>query len=258
MQAAETADDPGARGTPGTRSPEPAGHPGDPRNPGNPADLEDTADLSPFPGLAGAPAGYAAPAGYGAPCPLPADSGDLLDRLADWGPLPTQAGVFQLVPVRPERDLSLVATWMNDPVVDAFWNLAGPASRTAAHLRAQLEGDGRSIPCLGLLDGLPMSYWEIYRADLDPLARYYPSRLHDTGLHLLIGSAEDRGRGLGSALLRGVTALVLRHRPRCERVVAEPDIRNHASVAAFRAAGFRHAGQADLPHKRAALLLRER
>ena len=231
MQAAETVDEPGARGA---------------------SDLEDTVDLSPVPDLAGAPAGYAAPS------PPPPDSGDLLDHLADWGPLPTPAGVLQLVPVQPERDLSLIATWMNDPVVDAFWNLAGPATRTAAHLRAQLDGDGRSIPCLGLLDGLPMSYWEIYRADLDPLARHYPSRLHDTGLHLLIGSAEDRGRGLGSILLRGVAELVLRHRPRCERLVAEPDVRNHASLAAFRAAGFRQAGRLALPHKRATLLLRER
>ncbi|MGV9572720.1 GNAT family N-acetyltransferase, partial [Streptomyces nigra] len=30
----------------------------------------------------------------------------------------------------------------------------------------------------------PMSYWEIYRADLDPLARHYPARPHDIGVHL--------------------------------------------------------------------------
>ena len=68
---------------------------------------------------------------------------------------------------------------------------------TEDHLRAQFGGDGRSVPCLGVLDGTPMSYWEIYRADLDPLARHYPARPHDTGLHLLIGGVADRGRGLG-------------------------------------------------------------
>ena len=51
------------------------------------------------------------------------------------------------------------------------------------------------MPCLGVLDGTPMSYWEIYRADLDPLARHYPARPHDTGIHLLIGGVADRGRG---------------------------------------------------------------
>jgi RimJ/RimL family protein N-acetyltransferase len=213
-------------------------------------DEQDTADLRPPPDPAGAPAAREAePAALG---------GDPLDGISGWGPVATAAGAFQLVPVRPERDLSLIANWMNDPVVDAFWTLAGPPERTAAHLARQLGGDGRSVPCLGVLDGLPMSYWEIYRADLDPLARHYPSRLHDTGVHLLIGGAQDRGRGLGAAQQRGAGDLVLRHRPRCARLVAEPDVRNAASIAAFRAAGFRKAGEADLPDKRAALLIRER
>ncbi|MEV1007679.1 GNAT family N-acetyltransferase [Streptomyces sp. NPDC049881] len=180
------------------------------------------------------------------------------EDIARWAPAGTPAGEFRLVPVRPAADLPLIAAWMNDPVVDAFWQLAGPGERTAAHLAAQLGGDGDSVPCLGLLDGTPMSYWEVYRADLDPLAAHYAARPHDTGLHLLIGPARYRGRGLGTALLRATAGLVLAHRPHCPRVVAEPDVRNAASVAAFRAAGFRLAREIELPDKRAALMLRER
>ncbi|MEW2576173.1 GNAT family N-acetyltransferase [Streptomyces syringium] len=183
---------------------------------------------------------------------------DLLDGLVGWGPVDTPAGAFQLVPVRIERDLRLVARWMNDPAVAAFWGLAGPDSASADHLRTQLDGDGRSVPCLGVLDGVPMSYWEVYRADLDPLARYYPARPHDTGLHLLIGKVSDRGRGLGTTLLRTVADLVLDHRPSCGRVVAEPDLRNTPCVAAFLGAGFRLTGEVDLPDKRVALMIRDR
>jgi RimJ/RimL family protein N-acetyltransferase len=147
---------------------------------------------------------------------------------------------------------------MNDPEVAAFWELAGPASVTEEHLRRQLTGDSPSVPCLGVLDGTPMSYWEIYRADLDPLARHYPARPHDTGIHLLIGGAADRGRGLGGVLLRAVADLVLDSRPRCPRVVAEPDLRNTPSVAAFLKAGFRFSAEVDLPAKRAALMVRDR
>ncbi|MEU4204261.1 GNAT family N-acetyltransferase [Streptomyces sp. NPDC045470] len=191
----------------------------------------------------------------------PADSpggGVLLDRLAEWGPTATAAGPFQLVPVRLERDLPLISAWMNDPAVAAFWELAGPQATTAAHLRAQLDGDGRSVPCLGVLSGVPMSYWEVYRADLDPIARYYPARPHDTGLHLLIGGVADRGRGIGTTLLRAAADLVLDHRPRCGRVIAEPDLRNVPSVAAFLGAGFRYGDELDLPDKRAALMVRDR
>ncbi|UNO39588.1 GNAT family N-acetyltransferase [Streptomyces sp. MST-110588] len=185
-------------------------------------------------------------------------AGPLLDNLAAWGPADTSAGLFQLVPVRPDRDLSLISGWMNDPAVAAFWKLAGPPEITGAHLRAQLDGDGRSVPCLGVLAGVPMSYWEIYRADLDPVARYYPARPHDTGVHLLLGGVADRGRGLGTTLLRAVADLVLDHRPHCCRVVAEPDLRNTPSVAAFLGAGFRYSAEIDLPNKRAALMIRDR
>ena len=103
-----------------------------------------------------------------------------------------------------------------------------------------------------------MSYWEIYRADLDPLARYYPARPHDTGIHLLIGGVVDRGAASAAPLLRAVADLVLDQRPACTRVVAEPDIRNTPSVAAFLRAGFRFSAEADLPAKRAALMVRDR
>ncbi|MFD5428028.1 GNAT family N-acetyltransferase [Streptomyces sp. NPDC127084] len=183
---------------------------------------------------------------------------DLLDGPAHWDAVATPFGSFRLIPVSVERDLRLISGWMNDPAVAAFWELSGPESVTSAHLRAQVDGDGRSIPCLGVLDGAPMSYFEIYRADLDPLARHYPARPHDTGIHLLIGGVADRGRGVGTALLRAATALVLDNRPRCARVVAEPDLRNTPSVSAFLSAGFRFAAEVDLPGKRAALMLRER
>ncbi|MFE1774120.1 GNAT family N-acetyltransferase [Streptomyces sp. NPDC059008] len=190
--------------------------------------------------------------------PVLTGTGPLLDNLAGWGPADTTAGPFELVPVQPARDLDRITGWMNDPAVAAFWELAGPPGTTAAHLRGQLDGDGRSVPCLGVLAGVPMSYWEIYRADLDPLARHYPALPHDTGIHLLIGGGADRGRGLGSTLLRATADLVLDRRPQCTRVVAEPDLRNTASVAAFLAGGFRYSEELELPGKRAALMIRDR
>lgn len=183
---------------------------------------------------------------------------DLLDRIGEWGPTPTPAGAFRLLPVHVQRDLPLIGRWMNDPTVATFWELAGTPCVAEAHLRSQLDGDGRSVPCLGVLEGTPMSYWEIYRADLDPLARHYPARPHDTGLHVLLGGVADRGRGLGSILLRAVADLVLDHRPSCARVVAEPDLRNTPSVSAFLSAGFRFSAEVDLPAKRAALMVRDR
>jgi RimJ/RimL family protein N-acetyltransferase len=188
----------------------------------------------------------------------PGAGADLLDGVAEWGAIPTPAGDFRLVPVSLPRDLPLLTAWMNEPAVDAFWELAGPPATTERHVRAQLEGDGRSVPCLGTLDGTPISYWEVYRADLDPLAGHYPARPHDTGLHLLIGGSPNRGRGLGGTLLRAVADRVLDRRPSCGRVVAEPDLRNTPSVAAFLSGGFRFTAELELPGKRAAFMVRDR
>ncbi|MBV7699505.1 GNAT family N-acetyltransferase [Streptomyces sp. TRM70350] len=242
------------------RSPGPGERKGTPED----TDAEDTLDLR-LPGefialLAGEEPEADRPPHAMAPrlTAVPPVPDDLLDHVGGWGPIDTPAGVLQLVPVRIERDLPLIGRWMNDSAVAAFWELDGTPDVTEQHLNAQLAGDGRSVPCLGVLDGTPMSYWEIYRADLDALARYYPARPHDTGIHILIGDIAKRGQGLGSTLLRSVADLVLDKRPACARVVAEPDIRNTPSVAAFLNAGFRFAAEVDLPAKRAALMMRDR
>ncbi len=172
------------------------------------------------------------------------------------GTMETTVGRFELRPVRLPEDLPLLAGWMNDPAVAAFWHLAGPPDTTEAHLCRVLEH--QAVPLLGLLDGAPMSYWEVYRADLDPLARHYAAEPQDTGIHLLLGPAEARGRGLGSVLLAALADRILQVRAECGRVVAEPDIRNTPSVRAFRRAGFELAAELDLPTKRAALMMRRR
>ncbi|GJF31873.1 hypothetical protein KNE206_45730 [Kitasatospora sp. NE20-6] len=218
------------------------------RRSGNPADATGTA---PPARPSGPSAGAAEAAGAAG-----AVRADLPDGAAGRPPIATPAGEFRLRPVRLPDDLPLLTGWMNDPAVDAYWHLAGPPDGTERHLRAQLDGDGSSLPCIGVLDGTPMSYWEVYRADLDPLARHYRAEPHDTGLHLLIGTAADRGRGLGSTLIAAVAAHLLAHRPGCRRVVAEPDVRNTASVRAFAAAGFRRTADLQLPDKRAALMVR--
>ena len=168
------------------------------------------------------------------------------------------AGLFRLRPADPVRDLDLVHGWMNDPETAAFWELEGPRERTEEHLLKQAAFEF-SWPYVGLLDGEPMSYWEVYRADLDPsLAGHYQARPHDAGLHVLIGPAEFRGRGIGGALLRDVAKRLLAADPQATRVIAEPDVRNERSIRAFANAGFRRVADLGLADKRAALMVRDR
>ncbi|MFV2121101.1 GNAT family N-acetyltransferase [Streptomyces sp. Act-28] len=168
-----------------------------------------------------------------------------------------EQGVFTLRAVDPAADTPLVHAWMNDPEVAEFWEMAQPRERISAYLREQV-GSAHSTPYIGCVDGTPMSYWELYRADLDPLRHHYPARVRDAGVHLLLGPSAYRGRGLGAASLRAVCDWLLRTDPYAGRVVAEPDVRNERSVRAFERAGFRLDRCVDLPGKRAALMVRER
>ncbi|MCT7659806.1 acetyltransferase [Mycobacterium sp. CPCC 205710] len=159
--------------------------------------------------------------------------------------------------MEPDRDLALLHSWLNDPEVAQFWNMAWPLAKVASYLRDQHDS-AHSVAHVGEANGVPMSYWELYRADLDPLAEHYPARAHDAGVHLLLGPAEFRGRGLAAPLIEVVSGWLLRTDPRASRVVAEPDVENHRSIRAFEGAGFRRMADIDLPKKRAALMVRER
>ncbi|MFF7242788.1 GNAT family N-acetyltransferase [Embleya sp. NPDC008237] len=180
-----------------------------------------------------------------------------LAEAARWGTVPLPAGRFSLHEIHTKRDLPLLHAWMNDPDIARWWELAGDEEVVRRHLANQAVRTHHHA-YLGCLDDEPISYWELYRADLDNLARHYPARPHDVGIHLLVGPAAWRGRGIGSLLLRAVTELVLRAAPDTMRVVAEPDVRNEASLAAFARAGFHRFGDVELPDKRAALMMRGR
>lgn len=155
------------------------------------------------------------------------------------------------------EDLARIHAWMSAPHVATRWGQAWPVERWRSELAGQLVG-AHSRPCLVALDGASLAYVEIYRAVRDRLAGHYPVRLHDLGLHVAIGDPACCGRGLGTALLRVVADGLLAADPACDRVVAEPDERNAASVRAFGRAGFRAAGRVRFPHKTAALLVRPR
>jgi acetyl CoA:N6-hydroxylysine acetyl transferase len=172
------------------------------------------------------------------------------------GPVPAGSQTFRLREVRPETDLELLHGWMNDPEVARFWGLAVPPSDLAAYLEG-VRTSAHASPAIGCLDGVPMSYWELYRADLDPLARHYAALPNDAGLHLLLNS-EHRGKGLGATLIELVSSSALAADARAMRVVAEPDVRNRPSIRAFERAGFRRQRDLDLPGKRAALMVRQR
>lgn len=173
-------------------------------------------------------------------------------------PVPAVGKPWQVRPAEPEgADLDLVVRWMAQPHVADFWRQAWDADRWARGIAAQRAGS-HSLPCLAFQGGTAVAYLELYRVRRDRISALYPAAEHDLGVHVAIGEPGRTGHGLGRSLLRAVAEGLLAADPACRRVVAEPDVRNVASLRAFAAAGFRHCGELTLPEKTAALLVRPR
>ncbi len=154
------------------------------------------------------------------------------------------------------EDLPLIHNWMNQPHVIPFWNLAYDMERMQQHLQKAIADPHQTL-YIGLLDDLPMSYWESYWAADDIVARYYPAHPADQGIHLLIGSPEFLGKGYALPLLRAMTFFQFQH-PETSKIVTEPDSRNSKMIHVFKRCGFEFQAEIDLPDKRAALMFCDR
>lgn len=159
---------------------------------------------------------------------------------------------FDLRPAGPD-DAELIAGWMAAPHIRRWWDQAWPVSRWTEEIARQDAGD-HSTPALVSLDGEDLAYLELYRVRLDRLADYYDHDEHDWGIHIAIGPADRTGTGLGRRILTAVTEALLDADPHCRQVVAEPAADNHASLKAFRAAGYHPVAHITLPEKKAVLM----
>ncbi|QGK69115.1 GNAT family N-acetyltransferase [Allosaccharopolyspora coralli] len=176
-------------------------------------------------------------------------------------PLPELGDGWALRPVRAESesspDVSLVHKWMHAEHVAATWRQDWSLPRWFEELSTQLAGD-HSLPCIVSLDGREFAYVELYRVARDKIGECYPFHPRDLGVHVAVGDRQVIGRGLGTALLDALAAALFDADPECRRVVAEPDIHNGASVAAFGKAGYRKVAEVGLPDKNSVLLARSR
>ncbi|MFC7342286.1 GNAT family N-acetyltransferase [Saccharopolyspora griseoalba] len=185
------------------------------------------------------------------------------------GPAPAVPGVplpeldgFTVRPVRVTGDdggpdVELVHRWMNREHVAVNWNQDWSLPVWRDELAEQVAGD-HSLPCIVGLDGRDVAYLELYRVRPDKLASCYPHGPRDLGAHVAIGEPDAIGRGVGSKLLRAAAEGLLEADPLAERVVAEPNVHNRASVGAFGKAGFARAAEVGLANKNSALMVFER
>lgn len=131
-------------------------------------------------------------------------------------------------------DLQLLHKWMNDPRVSKFWGCAGPQSTQEEFLTTILKCK-HSFPAIGLWDGKPFGYFEIYWVKEGPLSKYLGNGTDDfdRGIHVLVGEEEFRGKARVMAWITALAHWAFNSDYRTNNVVLEPRVDNERQVIFF-------------------------
>lgn len=163
---------------------------------------------------------------------------------------------ISFVKVEMERDAETLHKWHQEQHVSPFWNLNIPYEKYWTHLEGFLADTHQTL-FLGLMDGVPMSYWEAYWVNGDVVESCYDPHPEDRGIHLLIGESDYLGKGYALPLLRAMVHFQFLHQG-TEKVIAEPDIRNKKMIHIFERCGFEKIKPIELPDKTGMLMFCER
>ncbi|MEV0185640.1 GNAT family N-acetyltransferase [Streptomyces sp. NPDC050625] len=166
-------------------------------------------------------------------------------------PIPSLGGGWTLRLAEPVADLARIHGWLS-----AAGAVRDP-ERLQEELRAKLAGRA-TRPCVVSLDDVPLIHLEVHRVLHHALRACYPVGAHDLALDLVAGDRGAVGSDLVARLLPELTSALFAADPHCRRITAAPDADDAVAVRDFRAGGFRHVTEVDLPHRTAALLVAER
>jgi RimJ/RimL family protein N-acetyltransferase len=150
-----------------------------------------------------------------------------------------------------ERDPPLLHRWFTMDYA-AFWNMQDQSERDIRELYRAMTDSGHATACMGLVDDAPAFLVECYDPSNDELARHYPVRAGDVGMHFLVGPPQQRVHGHSRLVFRSLMRFIF-DRLQARRVVVEPDVRNDKVHVLNREMGFAFERYVQLPHKLARL-----
>ncbi|KAI8634407.1 acyl-CoA N-acyltransferase [Xylariaceae sp. FL1651] len=142
-------------------------------------------------------------------------------------------------------DCSLLQTWLSKPRVSAFWG-GYHANFLSDALISQ-----HSFPAIGLWDGVPFGFFEIYWAKEDSLGQHIGTDAHDfdRGMHVLVGEEWARGKVL--VWLSSLVHWCWQADNRTMNIYLEPRVDNERFIRHLENAGFAKEREFAFPHKQA-------
>jgi hypothetical protein len=152
----------------------------------------------------------------------------------------------------PEADAELLHGWVTLPYA-SFWGMQSATVADVVEEYSKIQASGHHHALLGLDDGVPAFLMEEYLPAFSPLAGLYAEQPGDIGMHLLVAPPAGPPRAGYTAAAMETVLDRLFAKDRVERVVVEPDARNHKIHVLNERLGFQPAGEVTLPDKQALL-----
>ncbi|KAK1760256.1 acyl-CoA N-acyltransferase [Echria macrotheca] len=143
-------------------------------------------------------------------------------------------------------DQALLQHWHSNPRVSAFWGKYAPDMLEKA-LRSR-----HSFPAIGMWDGVPFGYFELYWVKEDILGQYIGGQAaddFDRGCHVLIG--EEWARGRVQSWLTSLAHWAFAADNRTMSLCLEPRVDNARFIQHLEFAGFTKEKEISFPHKQA-------
>lgn len=154
-------------------------------------------------------------------------------------------------PLDLDRDIELVHRWVTHPR-SVYWEMPGFTIAQVREEYAEIHDNPHHDAFLGRAGGVPSFLVERYQPRHSKLADLPELRPGDLGMHLLVAPTDTPVTGFTRAVMRHAVELCFAD-PTVDRVVVDPDVRNHRIAVINGAAGFVIAREVRLPSKVAAI-----
>jgi RimJ/RimL family protein N-acetyltransferase len=137
-------------------------------------------------------------------------------------------------------DLRLLHEWLQRPHVREWWSRHETYDDVVQHYLPAVEGREPTDLYFLLRDDEPVGFFQTYAvASYPEYASLIGADAGAAGVDVFVGEERLLGRGIGSAALRLFVEEIVFADAATTHAIADPDVRNVASVRAFEKAGFR-------------------
>jgi hypothetical protein len=158
-------------------------------------------------------------------------------------------GVFELRPIDMENDIHLIHNWVNRDYA-VYWEMNGfSVEEVRSTYYNILE---KTQVYMGVFNGKVAFLLECYDPQNDIVGKYYQSQKGDKGMHILVAPSEKPIPNFTWNIFTVILDFIFSD-AKSQRIVVEPDARNHKIHLLNKRAGFVFQHVLELPHKKAHL-----